>query len=42
MGIGGVALLGAGAYLWATHHEESHVGVAAGPSGGEVTYTARF
>jgi len=42
MGIGGVALLGAGAYLWATHHEESHVGVAAGPTGGSVTYTARF
>ena len=42
MGIGGVALLGAGAYLWATHHEESHVGVAAGPTGGGVTYSAHF
>ena len=42
MGIGGLALLGVGAYLLATHHEESHMSVSAGPSGGEVTYTARF
>ncbi|MBV8762970.1 MAG: hypothetical protein JO257_37135 [Deltaproteobacteria bacterium] len=42
MGIGGVALVAAGAYLWATHHDESRVGVAAGPTGAEVTYTARF
>lgn len=42
VGIGGVALLAAGGYLWATHHEESPVAVSAGPSGGSVTYTARF
>jgi len=44
VGIGGVALLGIGAYLLLAPHgtEASHVSFQVGPGKGQVTYTAHF